>query len=132
MKRDLEVEPVGPSRRTSTLTKRAARTGSSGKSSTKRPAPSGGKAARPPGGTAGRSAARPAPGETKGPAGSAPGPASKPPVGSGFEASGGNGQGVEGNGQERAPDVAENDGMSPVQKPKRPAKARNRRHGRPR
>jgi SecD/SecF fusion protein len=132
MKRDLEVEPVGPSRRTSTLTKRAARTGSSDKSSTKRPAPSGGKAARPPGGTAGRSAARPAPGETKGPAGSAPGPASKPPVGSGFEASGGNGQGVEGNGQERAPDVAENDGMSPVQKPKRPAKARNRRHGRPR
>jgi SecD/SecF fusion protein len=36
-----------------------------------------------------------------------------------------------GNGApERAPDIAENEGMTPTQRPKRPAKPRNRRHGR--
>jgi SecD/SecF fusion protein len=36
-----------------------------------------------------------------------------------------------GNGApERAPDVAENEGVAPVQRPKRPTKPRNRRHGR--
>jgi SecD/SecF fusion protein len=41
----------------------------------------------------------------------------------------GNGKGA--GGAERAPDVAENDGVAPVQKPpKRPSKPRNRRHGR--
>jgi SecD/SecF fusion protein len=108
MKRDLEVEPAEPSRRTSTLTKRTARSSQSAPSGTaaaKRPAPSGAKAARP------------APG--------APEPATKAPAGNGFEAGAGN-------GQDRAPDVAENDGVAPVQKPKRATKARNRRHGRPR
>jgi hypothetical protein len=62
--------------------------------------------------------------------GKPPEPAAKPAVGNGAEGSAA-GPGAEGNGQERAPDVAENDGVAPVQKPKRAAsKQRNRRHGR--
>jgi SecD/SecF fusion protein len=51
---------------------------------------------------------------------------------------GGNGDGVEGTGNgdgvQHAPDIAENEGVSPTPSQKRPAKAkpRNRRHGRPR
>jgi len=104
MKRDL-VEPGAPSRRSSTLTKPASRPGSG----------TGAKATRPAGTAApSRKAAKPA---TETP----PAPATKPTVGNG----------AEGNGQERAPDVAENDGVAPVQKPKRTnSKQRNRRHGR--
>jgi hypothetical protein len=59
-----------------------------------------------------------------------PPPAAKPTVGSGAEGTAA-GAGAQGNGQERAPDVAENDGVAPVQKPKRAnSKQRNRRHGR--
>jgi SecD/SecF fusion protein len=112
MKRDL-VEPGAPSRRSSTLTKPASRPGSG----------TGAKAKRPAGTAApSRKAAKPVT-ET-------PPPAAKPTVGNGTEGSA-TGAGAEGNGQERAPDVAENDGVAPVQKPKRAnGKQRNRRHGR--
>jgi SecD/SecF fusion protein len=64
----------------------------------------------------------------------APEPKPKPPA----DDSGGNGDGVEGTGNggglQHAPDIAENEGVSPTPGQKRPAKSkpRNRRHGRPR
>jgi SecD/SecF fusion protein len=68
----------------------------------------------------------------------APAPAPPPPR-AGRRSDGlGDGRGGDGSGNggevERAPDVPENEGVAPVQKPKRPPKSRqrNRRHGRPR
>jgi SecD/SecF fusion protein len=71
------------------------------------------------------------------PAPAAPAPPRGPRVGDGNGGTGdGMGNGGAGDGIDggRAPDVAENEGVAPVPKPKRPAKSRqrNRRHGRPR
>jgi SecD/SecF fusion protein len=121
MKRDL-VEPGAPSRRSSTLTKPASRPGSGTGAKAGRPAGTAAPSRKAAKSTAGGSP-RPVPGKP-------PEPAAKPAVGNGAEGSAA-GPGAEGNGQERAPDVAENDGVAPVQKPKRAAsKQRNRRHGR--
>ncbi len=104
MKRDLEVQPQAPSRQTSTLTKRRA------------------KAAETP-------ERDPSP-EPK------PKPKPKPQPRADGGATGGEAptEGVDGgNGApERAPDVAENEGVAPVQRPKPSGKSRprNRRHGR--
>ena len=121
MKRDL-VEPGAPSRRSSTLTKPASRPGSGTGAKTGRPAGTAAPSRKAAQSAAGGSP-RPVPGKP-------PEPVAKPPAGNGAEGSAA-GPGAEGNGQERAPDVAENDGVAPVQKPKRAAsKQRNRRHGR--
>jgi hypothetical protein len=100
MKRDLEVEPPAPSRQTSTLTKRRAK-----------PAET---AERPP---ATKPKPQPKPQPRADDGGAIAGDAAA-------EGDGGNGA------PERAPDIAENEGMTPTQRPKRPAKPRNRRHGR--
>ncbi len=121
MKRDLAIEELEPARHTSTLTQRLAHTpdapdtkaGAAG--TTRGSRPSGGRGARPAGGgTAPRPAAPVAPKDA------APG------APAGRESSPEDGERT----VERAPDVAENDGMAPAQKPNRPAKPRNRRHGR--
>jgi SecD/SecF fusion protein len=104
MKRELGVETGVPTRKTSTLTK-------SRPKAPQRNAP-----------------ARPAP-EQEVPDSKAPAPeAEQRPVPQDPVAGEGNG----GGGVERAPDVAENEGVAPVQRPKRPAKSRprSRRHGR--
>jgi SecD/SecF fusion protein len=112
MKRDLEVERPAPARRTSTLTKRTERTERAARTEradapapapTQPPAPAAQPKPKPQGG--GDGAPRPAGGEAARPAG---------------------------DGAAHAPDVPENEGVAPVQKPKRPAKSRsrNRRHGR--
>jgi SecD/SecF fusion protein len=102
MKRDLEVEPQAPSRQTSTLTKRRAK-----------PAESPERPATP----------TPKP---------KPQPKPQPRADEGGATAGdASAEGDAGNGApERAPDIAENEGMTPTQRPKRPAKPRNRRHGR--
>jgi SecD/SecF fusion protein len=110
MKRELEVEPEVPSRQTSTLTKRRAQA----------PARDAAPKAKP----------KPAPAPAPSPA-PAPAPRKEseaPPVPQGDAA----GESDAGAAPERAPDIAENEGMAPVQRPKRPAKSRprNRRHGR--
>ncbi|MGZ4255304.1 MAG: protein translocase subunit SecD [Solirubrobacteraceae bacterium] len=102
MKRDLEVQPQAPSRQTSTLTKRRA------------------KAAETP-------ERDPSP-EPK------PKPKPQPRADGGATAGEAPTEGVDGgNGApEHAPDVAENEGVAPVQRPKPSGKSRprNRRHGR--
>jgi SecD/SecF fusion protein len=111
MKRDLDIERE-PGRHTSTLTKRLAHT----TESEQKPA-RGGKAARPggagPAGPGGKPRPQKPPAPEARPAGPPPAPAADKPY-------------------ERAPDEAENDGVSPQQRPDRPAKprSRNRRHGR--
>jgi len=102
MKRDLEVEPQEPSRPTSTLTKRRAKPAEAAeRPATPKPKP--------------KPQPKPQPRADDG--GATAGDASA-------EGDGGNGA------PERAPDIAENEGMTPTQRPKRPAKPRNRRHGR--
>jgi SecD/SecF fusion protein len=104
MKRELGVETGVPTRKTSTLTK-------SRPKAPQRNAP-----------------ARPAP-EQEVPDSKAPAPeAEQRPVPQDPVA----GEGNAGGGVERAPDIAENEGVAPVQRPKRSAKSRprNRRHGR--
>jgi SecD/SecF fusion protein len=107
MKRDLGIEEERPvSRQTSTLTKRLARKADAGAApaQTKRgsaPSPRTGAApGTPPAVKPAQAQSPPAPGD-------------------------GDGAAVE-----PAPDIPENEGMVPSQKPKRPAKSRNRRHGR--
>jgi SecD/SecF fusion protein len=108
MKRELEAEPEVPSRQTSTLTKRCAQA--------------------PPRDAAPKAKAKPAP---------APAPAPAPPPAPAQRKDGeaqptprGDTAGAGDAGA--APDIAENEGVAPVQRPKRPAKSRprNRRHGR--
>jgi SecD/SecF fusion protein len=111
MKRDLDVERAAPARQTSTLTKPPART---------------------------KDEAAPAPAPAPAPARHTPQP--KPqgdgaprPAGDGAPRPAGDGAPrPAGDGAEHAPDIPENEGVAPVQKPKRPAKSRsrNRRHGR--
>jgi SecD/SecF fusion protein len=105
MKRELGVETGIPTRKTSTLTK-------SRPKAPQRKAP-----------------ARPAE-EQEVPDSKAPAPeAEQRPAPQDPEAGEGNGGGA----VERAPDIAENEGVAPVQRPKRPPakpRSRNRRHGR--
>ncbi len=138
MKRDIAEEEAEPSRRTSTLTKRLAHTAESGGS---RPADAsqaaGGRpptAGRP--GAAGRASDRPGAARrgtaAKPPTAEPPGPAdpsAAPPP----PAPAGDSDAVDpGDGFQRAPDVAENEGVAPTQKPSGAGKSRprNRRHGR--
>jgi SecD/SecF fusion protein len=102
MKRDIAEEEAEPSRHTSTLTKRTAHTRGGD-------APAPAKPARP---------TRPAP---------QPQPQQPTPESDAQTDGPANGDDVQ-----RAPDVAENDGVAPSQKANRPAKSRgrNRRHGR--
>ncbi len=109
MKRDIAEEEAEASRHTSTLTQRLARTsGNDAPVQAPTPAPSR------------RKPARPAP------------PQPAPPTGEAeADPSGGDGP-PSGDRLERAPDVAENDGVAQSPKGNRPAKprSRNRRHGR--
>ncbi len=143
MKRDLEVETEEPGRRTSTLTKRLSRH--------EEEKASGGGPARAAGGGGGKrgggkGAARPqAPaGRPQSPAAPASAPGDGAPAGAGGAGAGGPkpggdaapegvtpGDAVPG-GVTPAPDIAENEGVAPVRKPKAASKSRsrNRRHGR--
>ncbi|HEX8976370.1 MAG TPA: protein translocase subunit SecD [Solirubrobacteraceae bacterium] len=110
MKRDIAEEEAEPSRHTSTLTQRLAH-------------------ARQTGGAApGRPAGAVKPGSAKPPAAK---PASSEPAAGTPASSEGGGTG-DGESFQRAPDVAENEGVAPAPKSSRPAKSRsrNRRHGR--
>jgi len=113
MKRDLEIEE-SPRRRTSTLTRRS-------------PAPRAGRGAAP---ASPASPAEPAPPTTPvPPAQSAPPARPVPPAQPAPNAD--TADAGSGDGFQRAPDEAENDGMAAPQKPNRPKpKSRNRRHGR--
>jgi SecD/SecF fusion protein len=114
MKRDIAEEEAEPSGHTSTLTQRLAHTRGGDAPAPRKPArPAPRKPARP----ASPQPAAPPQAETKAPAGD----------------TGGNGDSdSESEGFERAPDVAENDGVAQTPKTNRPAKprSRNRRHGR--
>jgi SecD/SecF fusion protein len=132
LKRDIAEEEREPSRRTSTLTKRLAHAAGDGGEAGVGPAPAARpgrrQAGRPPGGASARPApSRPRPDETRpvGDGDGAPRPATPPagPTNGGEES---------GEDFERAPDVAENEGMMPAPKPPRGGKpkSRNRRHGR--
>jgi len=109
MKRDLEVEPAPLGRGASTLTKRLAHRPDRGAAAPakRKPAPDGGARTPQLGSPQGEGA-----------------PTSEPPQDSAPT------PGPQGDAPAPAPDIAENEGVSPVQKPRRPAKARNRRHGR--
>jgi SecD/SecF fusion protein len=131
LKRDIAEEEQEPSRRTSTLTKRLSHTpgeGSSTRPASPRARPGGARpASRPeeprPGGA--RPASRPEEPRPAGDGGAQPAtPRATPPA---VPADGDEG----GDSFERAPDVAENEGMT-APKPSRPGKpkSRNRRHGR--
>jgi pyruvate dehydrogenase E2 component (dihydrolipoamide acetyltransferase) len=112
MKRDLDIERDAPRRQTSTLTKRLAHRPET--EASPRPEPP----ARP------KAPARPEPTSRPQPP-ARPEPQPKPD---------GDGAGDgDGTPAPHAPDVAENEGVSPVQKPPRGAsksRSRNRRHGR--
>jgi SecD/SecF fusion protein len=126
MKRDLEIEQGQPSRRASTLTKRLAHTGDGddgaptgerARPATDRPrpaAPSRGKRA----GQARRAAPKPAAPPVAPPA---PPLAAEPEEQPSLD---------EQRPVTPAPDIAENEGMAPRDKPKGKPKSRNRRHGR--
>jgi SecD/SecF fusion protein len=124
MKRDIQEEEREPSRHTSTLTKRLAHT--------EEEPPK----ARPERGRTGRTAAQPAPPAAPRPTAPAspgstaktrPAPAPPPEPATPQPKDGGDGEGFE-----RAPDLAENEGVAPAPKTNRPSKSRsrNRRHGR--
>jgi SecD/SecF fusion protein len=117
MKRELGVEPEAPSRRTSTLTKSRPQ---KPKRETKPR-----EEDKPP--------AAPPEAEVPGSKPRDPAPAPEPVAGNGGGDGGGSGPERQPSDTfERAPDIAENEGVAPVQRPKRPAKSRprNRRHGR--
>jgi SecD/SecF fusion protein len=126
MKRDLDIESE-PTRRTSTLSKRLAHRNEDDdgdppapKSPTRRTP----RRSRPP--------AAPSPGPTPPEATTPPPAPTTPPPGPAPAAGDGSGGEDDATAYRPAPDEAENEGMSPVQKPSRPAKprSRNRRHGR--
>jgi SecD/SecF fusion protein len=138
MKRSIQEEEREPSRHTSTLTKRLARTDEDTASARPDPSRSGRRTGKP--APAPPAAPRPAAKAKAAPEPPAARPAAKtkpsPPPSSAPappEPQGAPGEdGGDGDGFQRAPDIAENEGMAPVQKPNRPAKgrSRNRRHGR--
>jgi len=123
MKRDIEEEEREPGRRTSTLTKRLARS-----SETDAPAPA------PPRGRSGRAGAKPARAKA-GPARPQPGPPrDRAPQRDGTDRAGNGAPPPDAAAGPTepvrpAPDIAENEGVAPAPQ-KRPAKPRNRRHGR--
>ena len=128
MKRDLEIEPEPVGRGASTLTKRLShRTerGATKPAEAKPPAEPSAEPSRP------RTAkGEPTPAPAPRPRDRAPGDGAP---GDGAPGVGPPADGTRGDGAPApAPDIAENEGVSPVQKPKRPAKSRtrNRRHGR--
>jgi len=135
MKRDIVEEEREPGRRTSTLTKRLARTSETEAPAARTQKPRGGSDAGRP---AGRPA-RPAPGRRTEPSrGAAPAPDGAESARARDGADGtGNGAPAPDGGGERpdevrpAPDIAENEGVAPAPQ-KRPPKSRsrNRRHGR--
>jgi SecD/SecF fusion protein len=146
MKRDLEIERNEPTHHTSTLTKRLAHTKDSddggARPGSERPARPGSRAAggkrgsgaRPTGSAAPPSPAAPRPTAPR-PAGrgGAPNPAGPRPGAAADESRAGTPPPGSGEDVAPAPDLAENDGVSPSQKPPRaskPSKPRNRRHGR--
>ena len=139
MKRTIQEEEREPSRHTSTLTKRLARTDEDVEArpaAGRAPAKPAAKrtpakpAAKPKRAGNGAPAAQPSrPEQPPRPTAGNGAPAPKPPTQEGAPAAD-SGDGGDGDDFQRAPDVAENEGMSPVQKPNRPAKGRNRRHGR--
>jgi SecD/SecF fusion protein len=129
MKRDIADEEREPPGRTSTLTKRLAHT----KESPEAPAPPRGAPRPAAGKRGGRSGAQPRSGPSPTPPSPAPSPpaaASPAPSAPGSEPGPEEDLSSNGEGFLHAPDEAENDAMSPSQKPDRPAKPRNRRHGR--
>jgi SecD/SecF fusion protein len=150
MKRDLALEDA-PSRHTSTLTKRLAHTaeeegaakrkgsGPAGPAGPAAPVAPVGPPAAKRGGSGTAAPAAPAapvapvgpPAPKRGGSGTAA-PAAPRSAGTAAPVAPNGGEG--GDGHTHAPDSAENEGVSPTAKPKRPAKARsrNRRHGRPR
>jgi SecD/SecF fusion protein len=117
MKRDIAEEEAEPTRRTSTLTKRLAHSAEDEAASPRTQKPRGkpAPARRPESPAAARPATAPQPTDgTEGTGNGAPRPEAEQPLG----------------GEVRpAPDIAENEGVAPTG-PKRPAKPRNRRHGR--
>jgi SecD/SecF fusion protein len=141
MKRDLDIEQE-PTRRTSTLTKRLAHSPEG-----QGDAPAAPRAPRPAGNAGGGRSGGGAKGGRRAPGKPRAGTPPVPPV-PGQPPAGGRGTAPEGpalpadadaldeitedQGFRHAPDEAENDAMSPMQKPERPAKprSRNRRHGR--
>ena len=142
LKRDIAEEEREPSRHTSTLSRRMAHTSEDALPETRPERPASGRG-RGSGGRAGSrkgraapstSSATPAPPEPEAqhpapspsPSPPATDPAPAPPSESERPA------GANGDGFQRAPDEAENEGVAPTQKPARPAKRRprNRRHGR--
>jgi hypothetical protein len=134
MKRDLDIERE-PTRHTSTLTKRLARTEEGDEPAAPRPKPARPKPTRGRGGRTTRGPAPVPPGSAppSPPSPAAPARAPDPsdaPVTNGPVDAGPVDDGGVGDGFQRAPDVAENEGMSPQDRPARPAKPRNRRHGR--
>ncbi len=131
MKRDLEVEPTVATRNTSTLSQRLAHTAEETVAPAKPTAAP--RASKPTSATRAARASRAAPAATPAPppaAKPAPPPGAKPmpPADPALSPSSED----EGRYPAPAPDIAENEGVSPVPKPKQPAKARsrNRRHGR--
>jgi hypothetical protein len=112
MKRDIAEEEAEPSRHTSTLTQRLAHTRETRAATPPRAAKAKPAAPKP------KSGAAPKPGADAKPESETP-PTTAPTNG-------------DGDGFERAPDAAENDGVAQTPKPNRPAKprSRNRRHGR--
>jgi SecD/SecF fusion protein len=119
MKRDLEIEQGLPSRQTSTLTNRLSRSTAEDEASAPPASPAKPPAARPTKPPPASPAAKPPPASPAKPPPASP--AAKPPE-------------LSGDGAEHvpAPDIAENEGVAPVQKPKSQSKSRsrNRRHGR--
>jgi SecD/SecF fusion protein len=113
MKRDLDIEQQPLTRQTSTLTKRLSHSPSEAEA----PAASPASARRASGAAAAAKKPR------RAPAAAAP---TAPPPPEPASAADGEGDGA----PAPAPDIAENEGVAPVQKDKRPAKPRNRRHGR--
>jgi SecD/SecF fusion protein len=114
MKRDLDIEQQPLTRQTSTLTKRLSHSPSEAEA----PAASPASARRASGAAAAAKKPRRAP--------AAAAPTAPPPPEPASPAADGEGDGA----PAPAPDIAENEGVAPVQKDKRPAKPRNRRHGR--
>jgi SecD/SecF fusion protein len=135
MKRDLELETDRPSRHTSTLTKRLAHS----EPDAAPPAPRSSRGEAPAAAPAVTPAAPSAPRSSRG-AAPAAAPAAPPATPASAPASAPStvppdGEGDGGNGHQHAPDAAENEGVSPVAKPKSTgsrSRSRNRRHGRPR
>jgi SecD/SecF fusion protein len=122
MKRDLEIEQGLPARRTSTLTKRLAHTGDGEPAAPARrrpPQPPGDKPGR---GASPRATDAPSARPESAPRPGAPTPPPSTPVADGDTAPA--------EPVIPAPDIAENEGMTPTQKPKGRPKSRNRRHGR--